>query len=190
MKSLDIEANFVGILPPSLDALRHRIKQNTKLNTEKINAELEKASDEIKEIEKYVKVVFQQRTPGISSTQIKQYLTDNTKYSTFVIDVDDTICYTYYRDFKNSEPNTKVINKINELYDKGWKIILFTARGDKSCNTLEEKELKYREITEEWLKNNNVKYHKLMFGKPNADYYVDDKNISIDEFLKFESGDF
>jgi hypothetical protein len=58
MKSLDIEANFVGILPPSLDALRHRIKQNTKLNTEKINAELEKASDEIKEIEKYTFFVF------------------------------------------------------------------------------------------------------------------------------------
>ena len=58
MKNCDIEANFVGILPPSLDALRHRIKEHTKLNTEKINAELEKASDEIKEIEKYTFFVF------------------------------------------------------------------------------------------------------------------------------------
>ena len=58
MNSLDIEANFLGILPPSLDALRLRIKQHTKLNTEKINAELEKASDEIKEIEKYTFFMF------------------------------------------------------------------------------------------------------------------------------------
>ena len=58
MNNLDIEANFIGILPPSLDALRQRIKANTKLNTEKINAELEKASDEIKEIEKYTFFMF------------------------------------------------------------------------------------------------------------------------------------
>ena len=58
MNNLDIEANFIGILPPSLDALRHRIKAHTKLNTEKINAELEKASDEIKEIEKYTFFMF------------------------------------------------------------------------------------------------------------------------------------
>ena len=58
MNNLDIQANFIGILPPSLDALRQRIKENTKLNTEKINAELEKASDEIKEIEKYTFFMF------------------------------------------------------------------------------------------------------------------------------------
>ena len=58
MNSLDIEANFIGILPPSLDGLRHRIKEHTKLNTEKINAELEKAADEIKEIEKYTFFMF------------------------------------------------------------------------------------------------------------------------------------
>ena len=58
MNSLDIEANFIGILPPSLEGLRHRIKEHTKLNTEKINAELEKASDEIKEVEKYTFFMF------------------------------------------------------------------------------------------------------------------------------------
>ena len=58
MNSMDIEANFIGILPPSLDALRLRIKEHTKLNTEKINQELEKASDEIKEIEKYTFFMF------------------------------------------------------------------------------------------------------------------------------------
>ena len=142
--------------------------------------------DDIKEIEKYCNVAFIERTPDISTTQVKKYLSDATKYNTFVIDIDDTINFTYNRDFENSKPNKPVIDKINHLYTKGWKIILFTARGAKSCITLEEREKKYREITQRWLKKNNVKYTGLMFGKPNADYYVDDKNMSIEEFINFE----
>ena len=138
---------------------------------------------DIKDIEKYCEVRYIERTPNISSTQVKKYLSDKTKYNRIVIDLDDTICYTTNRDFDNSIPNEKVINKTNKLYEEGWEIVIFTARGDKSCRTLAEKELKYRLITERWLKENNVKYTRLMFGKSNADYYVDDKNISIEEFL-------
>lgn len=139
--------------------------------------------EDIDEIKKIVDVKFIERTPNISSTIVKQHLADEQKYNTMVIDIDNTISFTYNRDFENSVPNNDVINKINKLYEKGWKIILFTARGCKSCNTLEEKEKKYREITEKWLEKNNVKYNVLMFGKPDADYYIDDKNISIEEFI-------
>lgn len=140
--------------------------------------------DDMEEIGKYAKVVYIDRTPNISSTQVKEYLTDNTIYKTIVVDIDDTISFTYNRDFDNSVPNQLVIDKINQLSDEGWKIILCTARGGKSCKTLEEKELKYREVTERWLKKHNVKYNELMFGKPNADYYVDDKNLSIEDFIR------
>ena len=140
--------------------------------------------DDIEEIKKYCKVKFIQRTPNISSTQVKKHLSDETKYNTIVIDLDDTICYTENRDFENSIPNKEVIDKINKLYDKGYKIIIYTARGGKSCKTLKEKENKYRNITEKWLNKHNVKYTKLLFGKMNADYYVDDKNLSIEEFIR------
>jgi guanylate kinase len=46
-----VDANFIGVLPPSMDALRVRIKQNTKLNTASINNVLEFAEKEVKEIE-------------------------------------------------------------------------------------------------------------------------------------------
>ena len=138
---------------------------------------------DIEEIRKYCEVRFIERTPGISSTQVKKYLSDKTIYNTYVIDLDDTICFTENRDFENSKPNQPVIDKINELYDKGYKIIISTARGAKSCKTLEDREKKYRKITEEWLKKNEVKYTELVFGKMNADYYVDDKNMSIEEFI-------
>lgn len=142
-----------------------------------------KGYEDIKDIKELCRVKFLKRTPNISSTKVKKYLSDTTKYNRIIIDVDDTICFTYNRDFKNSEPNIPVIKKINELYKKGYEIILYTARGGKSCRTLEEKEIKYRKITENWLKRHRVKYNELMFGKLNADYYVDDKNISIEEFL-------
>ena len=141
--------------------------------------------DDIEEIKKYAEVRFIERTPNISSTQVKRHLTDNTKYKTFVIDLDDTISFTYNRDFKNSEPNQPVIDKINELYDNGWKIIIYTARGAKSCATLLDREIKYRGITEAWLNEHNVKYHELVFGKMNADYYVDDKAMTIEQFIDF-----
>lgn len=142
--------------------------------------------DDIEEIRKYCEVRFIERTPNISSTQVKRYLSDTTKYNTIVMDLDDTINFTENRDFENSKPYPEVINKINKLYDEGWKIIIFTARGGKSCKTLEEKEKKYRQVTEDWLRKNGVRYNELMFGKPNADYYVDDKNMSIEEFINFK----
>ena len=122
------------------------------------------------------------RTPNISTTQVKS---DNTLFKTIVLDIDDTICTVKNRDFLNGEPHNEIIDKVNSLYDQGWKIIFATARGSKTCQTLEQREEKYRKITETWLKNNGVKYHELLFGKPDADYYVDDKNMSIIEFLNF-----
>lgn len=142
--------------------------------------------EDIENIEKLCPVFFLERTPDISTTQLKE-ISDNTKYNTFVIDIDDTISITRNRDFDNSEPIQEVIDKINELYDKGVYIILFTARGMKSQNNDGIKaELKYREITERWLKQNGVKYHELLFNKRNADYYVDDKAMHIEEFIKYK----
>jgi len=53
-----VDANFIGVLPPSMDALRVRIKQNTKLNTASINNVLEFAEKEVKEIENLTFFVF------------------------------------------------------------------------------------------------------------------------------------
>ena len=137
---------------------------------------------DIPRIAEYAEIAFLSRTPGISTTKIKSHLR---KFNTFVIDIDDTIAFHETREVENAAADLRVINKINELYDKGWRIILFTARGDRSCNTLEEKIAKYETVTKNWLEANGVKYTELLFGKPNADYYVDDKNMSIEDFLKF-----
>ena len=96
----------------------------------------------------------------------------------FVIDIDGVIAiFNPKLDYKNSEPNFSNIAVINSLYDLGNNIVLFTARGYKS-------KIDWRETTENQLRNWGVKYHELIFGKPDADYYIDDKLIEIELIKK------
>lgn len=110
---------------------------------------------------------------------------------TFVFDVDDTICYTSDRKYKNSIPDEEVIEKINKLYDFGNKIVLYTSRGMVSCNGDIEKAIEKNEnILKEWLKENNVKYSELIFGKPIADFYIDDRCMNVKGFKESELEEF
>ena len=137
--------------------------------------------DDIEEISKYAEVRFVDRTPNISTTKIKQ---DMNKYKRIIVDIDDTLCTVIDRDFINAIPHQEIINKVNEYYDKGYEVIISTARGQNSCKTIEEMQNKYFKVTTEWLDKVGVKYHKLEIGyKQNADMYVDDKAIRPDEFI-------
>lgn len=109
---------------------------------------------------------------------------------TIVIDVDDTILTTINRDYVNSIPHEDIIQVINNLYDKGWNVILYTARGQLSMKgDLKKIEKKVRPILEDWLKRNEVKYTELLMGKPYANtYYVDDKALRPDEFVEMFDG--
>lgn len=108
-------------------------------------------------------------------------------HKTISVDFDDTLCSTQTRDWENAEPMWPVINKVNSLYDKGWQILIITARGQLSCegNTVKADQ-KYRKIIEDWLHKHGVKYHELRFEKYLASYYVDDKSLNIEEFVDLE----
>jgi capsule biosynthesis phosphatase len=101
-----------------------------------------------------------------------------------VLDFDDTLAFPVNRDFKNAKPNNALIHKVNELYEQGWQIDIFTARGSISCKTREEAKEKYQREIIDWLDKHRVKYHNLSFDKPLAAYYVDDKGISPEDFIK------
>lgn len=94
--------------------------------------------------------------------------------NTFVFDIDGVIAGIQKDlDYALSEPNQRMIDIINKLYDYGNKIVLFTARGyvtGKDWST----------VTEDQMKRWGVKYHELKFGKPNADYYIDDKMLGLE----------
>ena len=47
----------------------------------------------------------------------------------YCFDIDGTICTNTDGDYEQAVPFKEVIKKINSLYDMGYKIIFFTARG-------------------------------------------------------------
>lgn len=94
----------------------------------------------------------------------------------FVFDIDGVIALKREDlDYGQAEPNEKMIKIINQLYDWGNRIVLFTARGYVTG-------IDWKPTTEKQMKDWGLKYHELHMGKPNADFYVDDKMLDL-EFL-------
>ena len=52
----------------------------------------------------------------------------------FCFDIDGTICTNTWGDYEDAEPYFDRIDTVNELYDKGFHIIYFTARGMGKCD--------------------------------------------------------
>jgi CMP-N-acetylneuraminic acid synthetase len=107
-------------------------------------------------------------------------LTQNSSDKPFVVvcDIDGIIANKVIdNDYSKSTPNTKNINLINDLFDKGHQIDLFTARGYTTG-------INWEALTKNQLQNWGVKYSSLKFGKPNADFYIDDKFISLADLHK------
>lgn len=94
---------------------------------------------------------------------------------TFVFDIDGVIAKICSNlEYEHAQPNKKMITIINRLHSLGNKIILFTARGYMTG-------INWETITREQMKKWNVKFDELKFGKPGADFYIDDKSLSIEE---------
>lgn len=102
-----------------------------------------------------------------------------------VFDLDDTISVHRNRDYENAAPVAPVIERMRELrrdYPE-IEIVIHTARGMVSCNgDMERAAKKNRPIIEAWLQKHEVPYDQIVFGKPFADAYVDDKAVSLEEW--------
>jgi len=92
----------------------------------------------------------------------------------YVFDIDGTLC-TQEENYADARPYPKRITKVNKLHEQGNHICLFTARGT-------ETGIDWRKITENQLSEWGVTYDVLMFGKPAADIYVDDKGMNVGSF--------
>lgn len=111
--------------------------------------------------------------------------------STFVIDVDGTLCVSQQSsltglfDYANAQPIAQVIKRLRDLYLNGHTIILHSARGMRTYkNNLPQIEEHVRPVMVKWLKTHQVPYHSLVLGKPWGPnvYYVDDRCLSPFEF--------
>ena len=93
-------------------------------------------------------------------------------------DIDNVICKTVKNKYNASKPNRIAIRLINNLYKRGFVIKLFTARFMGRCKDNHRlASSKAKKITLKQLKEWNVKYHNIFFGKPSYDILIDDKAL-------------
>tara|TARA_B100000767_G_C19552745_1_gene445649 strand:+ start:345 stop:689 length:345 start_codon:yes stop_codon:yes gene_type:complete len=94
-------------------------------------------------------------------------------------DLDGVICSTVGRKYMQAKPKKKIINLINKLSEKHL-IIIFTARymGRNKDNVRLAKKQGLKQTREQLMKW-NLKFDKLLFGKPSYDFFIDDKSYGF-----------
>jgi len=110
------------------------------------------------------------------------------KYRRVVMDIDGVLVQkdneTAYSD---REPNYDVLSTLRLYDDKGYYIILFTARNMNTHHgRLGKIHAETAPILLDWLENHDVPYDEIHYGKPWCGYegfYVDDKAIRPSEFV-------
>lgn len=94
-----------------------------------------------------------------------------------VVDIDGVIAQAVPAlDYSQAGPIRDNIARINALHDAGCEIALFTARGTQTGKD-------WSEVTREQMQRWGVRYHELHFGKPHADYYIDDRLTTLPQAL-------
>jgi histidinol phosphatase-like enzyme len=94
----------------------------------------------------------------------------------YVIDIDGTLCQTPETDYSRSVPDAGAIRLVNQLYDAGHTIKVFTGRGSRSGKD-------WKDFTAQQLTAWGLKYHELIMGKPAGDIFIDDKAVNAKEWL-------
>lgn len=84
---------------------------------------------------------------------------------TVCIDLDFTLC-KHEGDYSTARPLPGAVEALSRLQGDGWVIVLHTARH-----------FNHWQVTTDWLADTGMPYDYVMFGKPPARVYVDDRAI-------------
>ena len=126
--------------------------------------------------------------------QLRQFCdnqTENHIKKRICFDLDNTLV-TYPKisgDYNTVEPISKNINYLKYLKKKGNTIIIYTARRMRTHQGNNGKILAdIGEITFKTLKKYEIPFDEIYFGKPYADYYIDDLAINCFEDIEKNMG--
>lgn len=98
---------------------------------------------------------------------------ENPDRKVYNIDFDGTL--TTGESYEELNPNHDIVQRTKQLYYSGHIIIIWSARQWSDASTIAG-----------WLILHNIPFHGVMLGKGGTDFYVDDKNVLLENFL---SGD-
>jgi len=99
-------------------------------------------------------------------------------------DLDDVICYRdneqgNVNKYFSCKPYYDMIDLVNQCYDQGAHIVIYTARGMTSFSgNPHDIYHNLYELTKNQLDDWGVRYHKLAMGKLHYDLLIDDKAVS------------
>ena len=103
----------------------------------------------------------------------------------YCFDLDNVLCKTFGNNYKKSKPIKKNIKVLNILKKKGHYIKIFTSRFmGRNKENIKKAKLQGYEFTLKQLKNWRVNFHKLIFGKPSYDLFIDDKSLGFSKNWK------
>ena len=69
---------------------------------------------------------------------------------------------------------------IAKLKKEGFYIIIHTARNMGTCdNNIGQVIARQGKLVTDWLERHEIPYDEILFGKPNVDYFIDDKGIGF-----------
>ena len=105
------------------------------------------------------------------------------KHNILCFDLDGTLCTSVEgSDYTKAEPLQKAIDKVNDLYEQGIKIVIFTGRGSSSGKD-------WTEFTKKQIDGWGLKYHQLITNrKPTYDKVIDDKAINAMDWRRTNCG--
>jgi hypothetical protein len=155
------------------------LQSNNKTNNEFYFSQLYKSILETEQ----VKPVFIEKTQHIGSYHEITHPTLNLSkpHLRICFDLDNTLTTfpTIPNDYTSVKPITKNIELLNHFKDQGHEIIVYTARRMTTHSHNVGKVIKDIALTTiNTLERFDIHYDELIFGKPIADIYIDDKALN------------
>lgn len=108
---------------------------------------------------------------------------------TLVVDIDGTLCPIKGADenYEDLVPFPEMIEKLRQYQDRGYTILLYTARNMKTHKAnLGLINMHTAPLLMNWIEKWQIPCDQILFGKPwpqKKGFYIDDRSIRPDEFL-------
>jgi capsule biosynthesis phosphatase len=159
------------------------IQNNKKTNHEFYFSDLYKFFINNTDIKEIIKPIFIEKTEHIGSYQeiTNRKISLLKKKLRICFDLDNTLVTypTILNDYNSVKPIEKNIELLNYFKKEGHEIIIYTARRMLTHKGNVGKVIKdIAMITINTLENFGIEYDELIFGKPIADIYIDDRGLN------------